>query len=272
MIEKVFKSGFYEKIMIKSNESCVGINCESKPKFLYDMKNIGVRPLIYDYDIKNSFINVTCMKHENIDGKFINLDLCVKNSYFTLRQDFSNIIEILSKFDKLLETMSKSFEWWCLSVEIGCKLNYIRFTEFNSEKFIYVHLRRDFEDFNVLEKYDFIVTEKTSQDSDNKITYNGELLETDKYIVEFVNRPIFNKFTINLDDRINNLIFSTPYDYYKSEFTSRYDTEKNKYNIHFRPSGIESFLYLKLLKNVNWVDEGFNNYSETDVLAKTYNF
>ena len=272
MNKRFFKSSFYKKIFIKSSEDHIGINCRSKSDFLYDMKYASVRPLIYQHDIKNEFINVTGIRHESPDEKFMDLNCSIESSYFTLKEDFSNIIEISDKFDMLLEELSKFSEWQYLFFGVSSKLNYIKFGVVDSQKVVRVHVRKDFEDFDNLQKYDFTVTEKTTQGSDNKITFDGELLETDGYIVRFTEKPKFGKFIVNLDSRINRLILSAPQEHREIEFMSFYKEENNKYDIYFDPYRIESFLHLNLLENISWADSGFNSYTVEDIVAKKYDF
>ena len=272
MDERILRSNFYKKIAIHSNESRVGINCEDGFEFLYEMKDVAVQPLIDYHDINDDLLEVNGIKHESCGKKIIELHLSIKNSYFTLKEDFSNIIEISDKFNLLLEELSKSFEWQQLFFGINFKLNCIKLSEYKSQKIVTVYVKRFFEDFYNLEKYDLIVTEKTTKGSNNKIMFDGEILETDKHVIRFVNKPKFDKFTVNLDNRINELIFSIPSDQFMPEMMSHHVPENNKYNIYFDPSRVESFIYLNLLEDISWVDEGYNNYSETDILAKTYNF
>jgi len=167
--------------------------------------------------------------------------------------------------------MSKFFEWKHLFFEIDYTLNYIKYDERNFPKLVYIYVRSDFEDFDILEKYDFIISEKTSRRSNNKITFDGETLESDKYIIRFINKPRFNKFTVDLDVKINSISFEIPRSYHTSELISRYIPKSRKYNIQFRPANIEFFLYLKALNNVGWFDKGVNIYTETDLLTKMYN-
>ena len=272
MNKRFFKSSFYKKIEVRSKESHIGINCRSKPDFLYDMKYASVRMLINWSDIKNEFINVTGIRHESPNEKFMDLNCSIKSSYFSLKEDFSNIVEISDKFDTLLEELFKSSEWQYLFFEISSKLNYIKFSVVDSQKVVRVYVRKDFENFDNLQKYDFTITEKTTRSSDNKITFDGELLETDGYIVRFTEKPEFGKFIVNLDSRINRLIFSAPQEHYETEFMSLYKKEECKYDIYFEPSRVESFLYLNLLENISWVDSGFNSYTIEDIVAKKYDF
>jgi len=270
MFETNHKSLFYRKIMVKSDKSCIRINCRSRPEFLYDMKNVGIYSSINDHNINKDFINVVNIRHWSDNEKHIVLGLGDKNSYFALKQDFSNIVEISNKFDALVESLSKSFEWNQLFLDIGYILNHIKCYERDSSKCIYIYVRSDFRDFDVIEKYDFIVTEKTSPDSNGMVTFNGESLETDKYIVKFISKPKLAKFDVYLDNKIKNLIFKVPCDYYDPKLIS-YRIPKNKeYDIYFEPKKIEHFIYLKLLNNISWLSN-YNNYTEADLLARMYN-
>jgi len=235
------------------------------------MKDVNVLLPTSDYDANSNFIGVASMKFWNNRKKIMNLKCSNKNSYFNLRSDFSNVLELLGKFSTLINSMSKSFEWKHLFFETNCVLNYVEYYKRSSPKFVYVYARDDFENFDVLEKYDFIIIEKTKPSSNNRITFDGELLETDEYIIKFISRPKFSKFDVNLDNKINNITFEVPYDFYTSKLISRYIHGNSKYDIYFKPTNIEFFLYLKALNDISWFDKGISSYTETDLLTKMYN-
>ena len=271
MFEANHKSLLYKKIILQSPESRIRINCRSKPEFLYDMKDVVVCSLTDDYNINNNFIDVVEMKHCNNGEKLINLESGSVNSYFTLKPDFSNIFEISDKFNALVESLSKSFEWKQLYLETDCVLNYIKYYERDSSKFVGVYVNGNFKDFDDLEKYDFIVTEKINPSSSGKIMFDGEFLEMDNYIIKFIKKPTFDKFIVDLDNRINDIIFEIPYEHYILKLITHYMQKNCKYNIYFRPSKIEHFLYLKLLNDINWLGNRNDIYTEADILTKMYN-
>jgi len=273
MSEKRFKASIYKKIMVKSSGYCVKINCIDRPKFLYEIKDAKVLTSSGVYNIGNDFIYVDTMEHNNNEGKLIRIESGDRNSYFTLAPDFSNILEITGKFSTLIELMSRSFEWKHLILEPTCALNYIKCYERDLSKLVDVYVNKNFKDFDNLENYDFILTEKTNSDSSGQIIFDGEILETNNYIVKFIRRPTFDKFTVNLDSKINNVTFGVPYGYYYTpDIISRYILDNRKYDIHFKIIKMEHFLYLKLLNDVSWLDDCDEGYTENDILMKVYGF
>jgi len=271
MIERVFRSNFYKKIAAQFHESQIKINCENEPEITYDLKDIIVESLTNDYNIDNKLINVVGMKFWNINERIIDLECGNVNSYFSLKQDFSNIFEILDKFNTLIKLLPRSFEWSTLIFKVDRMLNYIEYCELNSVKYAYVHTRNDFKDFNTLEKYDFIIMKKATQGSSGKIVFDGESLETDSYIIEFIKEPTFDKFIINLDNKIDNVIFGISYDLYPIELISHYMPRSGKYIIYFGPSKVEHFSFLRLLSDASWLNIYDKNYTETELLIKMYN-
>ena len=270
MLSKSFKSRFYKKIMVQTPVNCIKINCRNKPDFQYYLKDTIVNSLTDHYDIEDYFINVASMSHCNNNEKFIDIKCGNESPCFTLKQDFSNILEILNRFNVLVESLYKSFEWKYLQFEIDYRLNHIRCCEHDSSKYVYAYVRSDFVDFDILEKYDFIVIDKPNPSSNNKITFDGRTLEMDKYIIKFINKPGFDKFTINLDSKISNITFDVPYGYYMTEPISHQEPKNNKYDIYFTPNKIEHFSFLRLLNDVSWFKDGFNTYAENDILSRVY--
>ena len=269
---KEHKSNLYKKILIKSSGNCIRINCENEPEFLYEMKDVVVYSKIEYYDIKNSFIDIVSMSHHSNGVKFINIGCSDTSSCFTLRQDFSNILDILDRFNLLIKLLSKSFRWKHLFLEIDSVLNHVKYCRRDSLENIFLHIRRDFDDFNDLQKYDFVITEKVTQNLNGKIKFDGELLETDKYIIRFTCKPTFDKFVINLDSRISSVFFEVPGGYHEPELIQCFKCADYRYDISFKPIEIKQFYYLKLLNNVSWINSGVDKYTESDILTKVYRF
>jgi len=269
---KEHKSNLYKKILIKTPRSSIKINCENNYDFLYEMKDVDVYSKIEYYDIKNSFIDIVGMRHQSDGVKFINIGCSDTSSCFTLKQDFSNILDILDRFNLLIKLLSESYRWKYLFLEVDSVLNYVKYCWSDSSEFIYIHTRKDFENFDNLQKYDFVITEKVAQNLSGKIKFDGELLETDRYNIRFMRRPAFDKFVINLDSRINSVLFEVPCVCHKSELISYFTHTDCRYDISFRPAKIEQFYYLKLLNNISWINKSINDYSESDILTKVYRF
>jgi len=239
---------------------------------LYEIEDVKIYTSLDVYDIDNDFIYVDTMKHNNNEGKSIKIRSGNRNSYFTLAPDFSNVLEIISKFSTLIELLSKSFEWKYLTLEPTCVLNYIKCYEYDSSKHVDVYVNKNFKDFDNLENYDFILTEKTNSDSSGQIIFDGEILETNNYIVKFIKRPTFDKFVVDVDNRVNDLRFMIPYGYYAPDIISRYILDNRKYDIRFKITKMAHFLYLKLLNDVSWLDDCDEGYTENDILMKMYGF
>ena len=217
------------------------------------------------------FVNIISIRHGNGEKNIISTELSRESSAFTLGPDFVNLSEISNKFDMLVETLARVYEWKYLFLETGSTLNYIKHCERDSLRYVYVYVRSDFEDFDILEKYDFIITEKVIQGSSGKIVFDGETLLMGKYTVRFISKPMFNKFEIDLDGMINDIDFEVPYKYQTAEVISHRIRGNRKYNVYFRPSKIRHFLFLKLLSNISWLDGGAGDYIEEDILTRIYN-
>jgi len=272
MFKRNIKSSFYKKIFVQSPTNYIKINCKSKFEFKYDVKDVNIFSLMDKHDIENDFINVISMECKDHGKKFIHLKQSDKSSYYTMKSDFSNILEISDKFNVLVESLLKSFELQLLSVNIKEGLNYIIRSKDGSKNYISSYVDNNFKDFDVPEKYDLEVVSGTYPKFNNKIVFDGKFLKTRNYIVKFMKKPDIDKFEIEIDRKIDDVQLIYSYDMNGKIFMSNYKYQNGKYDIFFNPKKLDHFLYLKILNDSSWCKNGSNvYYSEDEVLSGLYN-
>ena len=269
MFTKSYRSYSTLKVEVQQHKSQIKISGENEPGIM--LEYTFVNSSLSDQGADTEFINIVGIEYRSNGKRLIKLECSNESTCFTLEQDLSNIVEIIGRFDKLAEVLFEIYKWEYLFLDTDCIFNLVKYYESNSERFVRLNIKSDFEDFNTLEKYDFIIEEKPDIALDGKITFDGETLLMGKYTVRFISKPTFGRFAIDLDDRINSISFEVPQGFYITEFMSYYKRENDKYDIYVRPTRVEQISYLRLLNNVGWFDNNVSNYTEQDVLTKVYN-
>jgi len=271
MFRKNIKSHFYRKIFVGTPPDYIRMNCKNDFEFRYSMKDIGICSMVDKYDIGNSFIDVMGIKYENHNKKFIRLKQSDKSSYYTMKSDFSNILEISDKFNALVKLLSESFDLQSLYVSIENGLNYIIRTKDESKDCIFLYVNNNFKNFNILEEYDLEVVSGIYPEFDNKIVFDGEFIKTRNYIIRLMKKVNIDEFEIEIDKKINDVRLEYSYDMNGKIFITKYKQQVDKYDILFNPKKLEHFLYLKILNNSSWCKNGSDvYYSEDEVLSRLY--
>ena len=273
MLKRYHKANKYQKIQINFGlHSSIYINCRTRPTFVYDLKDVKICTDFVRYNIEDRFIKVdsiVCYSGD-IKSTLIELRTSKTNSYFTLKQDFSNINEIINKFNSLVRTSYETYEWQKLSIYTNKLFNYVIYFNDGSAKSMRLFIRNDFENFNIIDEYDFIITEDKYPEFNNKIILSGGYLKTKSFIAKFNKKFPTNEFTVDIGDEINNIKLINPETFNNTILEICYLTDKQKYNINFRPKNINHFLYLKLLGNSNIFEKSYARYTENDIITKMY--
>ena len=270
---KYYKSKIYEKIFVKSLENYMLINCRSKPKFEYDMRDIKIYSGYLGTNIVDNFISIYSFGNHNKKSKRVTtmeLKCCDTDSYFVLKPDFSNLPVLCHKFNELIDHLGKSNSWENLSIQIEYGFNYVKYYGTSNLNKIHIRFRSDFESFNDLQKYDFEMIKWNYPEYIGRLEFDGESLRAQKYIIKFIQKPDIGKFNIKLDDRIGEINITDAYEGNKIIITIYYNEETGKYDIYFKPSNIKQFSYLRILGDISWHTGRHKDYVESDILTKIY--
>ena len=270
---KYHKANKYQKIQIDTGMyNSIYINCRTRPSFVYDLRDVKICTDFVRYNIEDRFMKVHSIicYSEEVESPGIELRASKINSYFTLKEDFSNINEIINKFDSLIETSYKTHEWHSLSLYTNKLFNCIAYSDNGLTKNMWISIRNNFDNFNIIDEYDFIITEGEYPEFNNKIILSGGYLKTKSFIAKLNKKLSINELTVDIGDEINNIKLVDSEIFDDTILEVCYLVEKQKYNINFMPRNINQFSYLKLLNNNSIFKKSYARYTENDIIAKMY--
>jgi len=267
MLLENLKANKYQKIQINSKKDTIYINCDYEPLFTYNLMDIEIIMDIDYCDIEDKFINIKYINYMKEYFTRVILTVSNKESHFTLKQDFSNLPDIIHKFKKLIKSIDNVPKWNNLSLWSTKRPNYISYSVGVPRGF-YMHVKDNFDNFYDYNSYDFEFIEGRFPKFAGKIIYDGKYLMSKKFVIKFLKLPKFNKFSFKLDKKIGTIDlfgYNGP-----GIIKFRYNVQEGKYDVYLKPEKLEHLLYLKALSDISWVDKNKNEYCEIDILNKIY--
>jgi len=262
------KSNKYEKVSVNST---MYINCRSRPIYSYNLKGIE---LWYNkkYDIGDDNLCITKFSTGAHPGDTRRLDIDHENKGIVLLPDFSNIYYVYERIEMFLMNIFVT-----LKIRYGefnpCSMfNYWSLSEANKYDSggISVYVKSDFEDIENLDMYDFEY-KRNDQGDERRIIFDGDTFKSNNFLLRFIRKPKIKTFDIELDSRINYVLYEFYYSSNSEIFFFLKNEEKGNYNLHFAPKTLEDFNFLRLLSNIDWKSDREICYKREDIIQLIYN-